>query len=307
MRWSKKGLVYVPDGTFAWARHSALTPTPVLMPGGFIRVFAGFRDEKGVSRIGFADVDVDDPLKVLHISEEPALDVGRPGMFDDNGVILGDVILLDTNVLRMYYVGFQVTEKIKFLAFSGVAESSDGGTTFTRLSEVPVMDRSDEGIFIRAIHSVRIEGGIFKVWYAAGSRFDQIDGLDFPNYTIYYSESTDGLAFPKTGRLCFEHIGDEYRIGRPRVYRRGNTYQMFYTVGTRRKTYLPGYAESDDGVVWRRMDDRVGIGPSSEGWDSLALSYPAVLDTQKKTYLFYNGNNMGMTGFGVAELARSSA
>jgi hypothetical protein len=276
------------------------------MPGGSIRVFAGFRDAEGVSRIGFVDVDAEDPTKVLRVSEKPALDIGRAGTFDDNGVILGDVLRRGDDVLRMYYVGFQLAKGVKFLAFTGVAESVDGGENFSRLSETPVLDRSDEGLYLRAIHSVHFEDGIFKVWYACGSRFETIDGVKFPNYTVYYAESADGLMFPASGYACLRHVGDEYRIGRPRVYRRDG-YRMFYTIGTRRKTYLPGYAESDDGIVWRRMDDQIGLTPSSAGWDSLALSYPALLETANTTYAFYNGNNMGMTGFGVAELERPSS
>jgi hypothetical protein len=116
--------------------------------------------------------------------------------------------------------------------------------------------------------------------------------------------STDGRHFVDDGPPAFAFRGDEYRIGRPRVYKHGAKYRMFYTVGTLRGTYLPGYAESDDGVTWRRRDEEVGISLSDSGWDSLALSYPALLEAQGRTYMFYNGNRMGQTGFGVAVLER---
>jgi len=206
----------------------------------------------------------------------------------------------------MYYVGFQLVAKAKFLAFAGVAESGDGGESFTRLSAAPVLDRADEGLFFRAIHSVRVENGRFRVWYGAGSTFETIDGTPFSHYTVFSSESADGLSFPRQGRQCLSHQGDEYRIGRPRIWRRGpSRLGLFYTVGTRRKTYLPGYAESqDDGLTWHRMDEQIGIAPGPEDWDSQALSYPAILETPKATWMVYNGNGMGATGFGLAELDR---
>jgi hypothetical protein len=40
---------------------------------------------------------------------------------------------------------------------------------------------------------------------------------------------------------------------------------------------------------------------SGDGWDSRHLSYPAVLPLQGKLLVFYNGNEMGRDGFGVAE------
>jgi hypothetical protein len=31
MKWTKKGLVYAPDGSHPWMRHAALQPTPLLL------------------------------------------------------------------------------------------------------------------------------------------------------------------------------------------------------------------------------------------------------------------------------------
>jgi predicted GH43/DUF377 family glycosyl hydrolase len=303
MRWIKQGLIYKPDGTPVWAQNSALTPTPLLM-GDTIRVYAGFRDNKGVSRIGYVDLDADNPSRILSISKQPVLDIGSPGNFDDNGVILGDVVSHGQN-LWMYYVGFQHVEKVKFLAFTGLAISRDGGNFFERVRQTPVLDRSDEGLFIRAIHSVQIEQGIWRVWYAAGSGWTYIDGKPYPDYHIRYLESRDGMNFGQEGQICIQPIGNEYRIGRPRVYRSGDAYWMFYTKGTTLLDYLPGYAESHDNLTWIRKDAEVGIELSSTGWDSQTLCYPSLVKYKKNTYVFYNGNNMGADGFGYAILGES--
>lgn len=181
--WQKKGFIYGPDERMAWAVHSALTPTPVLL-GDVIRVFAGFRDNKGISRIGYVDVTADNPSQILEVSPTPSLDIGAPGTFDDNGVILGD-IAWDGREWRMYYVGFQHVAGAKFLAFTGLAFSRDC-RTFVRSHNVPVLDRADEGIFIRAIHTVREEGDRWKAWYAAGNRWEIIAGQPYPSYEIRY-------------------------------------------------------------------------------------------------------------------------
>jgi len=295
------GLIYAPDGTSAWARHSALTPTPVLVDNETIRVYVGFRDERGVSRIGFVDVDADNPSKIKHVSRTPVLDVGLPGTFDDNGVILGDIVK-NGDELRMYYVGFQLVEKVKFLAFTGLALSSDGGLTFKRYSRVPVLDRSDDGIYIRAIHSVMIEDGVWKIWFASGNGWEWIDGKPYPQYNIRYTESTDGIKLSQENILCIDVEKNEYRIGRPRVYKRDKKYIMLYTKGAVNGDYLPGYAESFDGKEWVRQDDRLGITLSESGWDSKSLCYPSLLEHGGRVYMFYNGNNYGKTGFGYAVL-----
>jgi len=301
VRWIKKGLIYGPDGTYSWAKHSALTPTPVLIDANTIRVYVGFRDEYGVSRIAFVDVDANNPSKVKNVSKTPVLDIGLPGTFDDNGVILGD-ILENNNKLYMYYVGFQLVEKVKFLAFTGLAISSDGGNTFQKYSKAPILDRSDKELYFRAVHSVMIENGIWKAWCGIGSEWEWIDDKPFPKYHIRYFESRDGITFPKAGRVCIDFKGNEYRLGRPRVIREKEIYKMFYTKGTLQKDYIPGYAESDDGINWIRMDDKIGIKKSEKGWDSKHLCYPSVIQYKDRFYMFYNGNDYGKDGFGYALL-----
>jgi hypothetical protein len=202
--------------------------------------------------------------------------------------------------IYLFYVGFQLVAKAKFLAFSGVALSIDGGHRFTRLSEAPVLDRADGQTTIGAIHSAYFEGGRWRIWYASGNDWEIIDGRPFPQYHIRYVEAADLLALPRGGRLCVDVRGDEYRIGRPRVYRIGGRYHMYYTKGTRGGAYFPGLAKSDDGVHWTRHDDELGISLSHTGWDSETLCYPALISVRDQTYMFYNGNNMGYDGFGCA-------
>ncbi len=304
LSWKKKGLVYLPEENGGWRDNSALTPTAVQLEDESIRVYAGFRDKNGVSRIGFVDVDSDNPLKILRVSEAPALDVGGPGMFDDNGVILGDVIKVGSSIY-MYYVGFQLVSKVKFLAYSGLAISTDGGITFDRYSDTPVMDRTDEGKYIRAIHSVLYEDDVYKVWYACGNGWQLIDGKEYPKYDINYVESPDGVRFSNVGKkiLLNDASNQEYRIGRPRVFRWSDSYALNFTYGTLDGRYQAGQASSSDGVTWVREDEKLGLKTSQSGWDSIHLSYPSIITTaQGRTFVFYNGNNMGVDGFGFAEL-----
>jgi len=302
MKWSKLGHVFSPDGKVDWRKNSALTPMPFLLDERTIRVYAGFRDEEGISRIGYVDLDANEPTKVLSISERPVLDRGRDGCFDDNGVILGDVVRFGDKI-RMYYVGFQLVKRAKFLAFTGLAESSDGGNEFKRISEAPVMDRAHGGNMIRAIHTALYEDGLWKVWYAVGDDWQSINGNLYPKYNIWYTESADGIDFNHSSHLCVDVSGDEYRIGRPSVYKRNDLYYMFYTKGgVTGKDYFPGVAHSKDGKKWIRQDSEFGLELSTDGFDSKHLCYPRLIQVKDQTYCFYNGNNMGAEGFGVAEL-----
>ncbi|MDQ0649996.1 hypothetical protein [Pseudomonas cedrina] len=302
MKWNKLGHVFSQSGIDDWKSNSALTPMPILLNENVIRIYAGFRDKEGISRIGYVDVCANDPTLVLGVSEQPVLDRGRDGCFDDNGVIMGDIVRVG-DTLRMYYVGFQLVKRAKFLAFTGLAESSDGGNTFQRVSEAPVMDRAHGGTTIRAIHSVLFEDGVWKAWYAVGDSWELIKGKYFPNYNIWYTESADGVVFDRPGIKCIDVEGDEYRIGRPSVYKNNDVYYMFYTKGsTSGEDYFPGVAISTDGKSWTRCDAEFGLTLSPEGFDSIHLCYPRLVNASGKIFCFYNGNNMGAEGFGVAEL-----
>lgn len=302
MKWLKKGLIYEPPLDASWRDNSALTPTAFLLNEKVIRVYVSLRDKLGIGRIGYVDVDAKNPSEILKISKRPVLDIGRPGMFDDNGVILGDIIRVDGKIY-MYYVGFQLVEKVKFLAYTGLAISSNNGESFERYSETPILDRSAEALYIRAIHSVLYEDNKFKVWYATGSGWEKINGNDYPQYDISYMESIDGINFAAKGDKIIRNNTQnlEYRIGRPRVYKERGAYIMNFTYGTIDGRYKAGQSLSQDGINWFREDSELGIDLSESGWDSKHLSYPSIIKFQDRTYMFYNGNDMGVHGFGYAE------
>ena len=303
MKWIKKGLIYNVDERIKWATNTVSTPTPFLLSSDVIRIYASFRDNLGRSRIGYIDVDAANPNRILQISANPVLDIGALGMFDDNGVILGDLIRIG-NEIRMYYVGFQMVENVKFLAYSGLAISTDGGDSFQRYQPTPIMDRAANALFIRAIHTIIKDGDIFKIWYAVGNGWEYIDNKPYPQYNIRYTESKDGIHFEdNVGILGIDVQENEYRIGRPRVIKRSeNNYEMRYTFDTKNKEYIAGIAFSSNGKDWIRDDKKSGLYKSASGWDSEMACYPVEIETKYGTYLFYCGNGMGSGGIGYAQL-----
>lgn len=299
--WVKQGLVFdvARHSVGGWMRHSALTPTPWRLDADTLRIYAGFRDDEGVSRIGYIDVRADDPAAIVRVSAQPVLDVGRGGCFDDNGMILGDVVQ-GPDGLYLFYVGFQRVARAKFLAFTGLAVSHDGGESFQRRQETPILDRAPGRSTIAAVHSARYEHGRWRLWYAVGDDWEQIDGTPFPRYHIRCVETADLGAIPREDHLCLLPQGSEYRIGRPRVYRVGDRHLMYFTRGNTTGEYFPGLAESEDGVHWRRCDEALGLTLSEHGWDARTLCYPALIRHRDRLLMFYNGNDMGVDGFGVA-------
>ena len=305
MQWRKLGLVYGPDGTSDWARTHAMIPTPVLLDEDVVRVFATFCDEDGIGRPGYVDVAASDPTSVLGVSAEPLLDIGEPGTFDENGVLTCSVLQVAPGCWHLYYAGFELGTKIRYRLLTGLARSNDDGRTFHRVKRVPVLDRSDTELFFRGGPWCTKEGGLFRMWYVAGSGWLDLTGKPMPMYDLRYVESRDGVNWPPEGEV---HVAitrpDEHGFGRPCVIPKpGGGYRMFYSV--RRKSlsaYRLGYAESTDGRSWQRLDEQLNLDVSPGSFDSEAIMYAAPLQIGSKLYVFYNGNDFGRDGFAVALL-----
>jgi hypothetical protein len=302
MRWEKLGLVYVPDGSIDWMRSHAAIPTAIHLDANVIRIFLAFRDAANISRIGWIDVASGSDFKVLRISERPCLDIGRPGAFDDNGVLPIAVIRVG-NSLRAYYTGWQLTPRVRYLLFTGVAISSDNGVTFGRYSDTPVFERSSDELIVRSGPSILEHDGKWKAWYSAGSETIRIGSAQVPTYHFAYMESDDGLTWPATGTTVMEPSRpDEFGLSRPFVELKDRTYHMWYSVRSQSRGYTIGYATSHEGQFWIRRDDEGGLLPSSDGWDSEMVGFPSLIDTAAGRFMFYNGNDYGATGVGVARL-----
>jgi len=303
--WRKLGLVYGPDGSMPWAKSHAMIPTPVQLNKEVIRVFVTFCDEKGLGRPGYVDVSANDPLKVLGVSPQPLLDLGQPGTFDENGLLTCSVTALGNGKMFMYYVGFELGTKIRYRLLTGLAISEDGGETFRRYSPTPVLERSSTEMYFRCGPYCLSGQQRFRLWYVAGSAWTDLDGKSMPVYDIRYAESEDGIHWPDEGEVQISITeSDEHGFGRPCVMpRQGGGYRMFYSVRRRSfGAYRLGYAESEDGHVWKRMDDKLNLDVTPGSFDSDAIMYAAPIMIGDKLYVFYNGNAFGRDGFAVAML-----
>ena len=137
------------------------------------------------------------------------------------------------------------------------------------------------------------------MWYVSGTGWERRDGRPIHGYHIKYAESDDGLTWNRNGHVCIDYRDEsEYAIARPCVIRDGDRYRMWFCA--RGETYRLGYAESWDGLTWERRDEEAGLDPSSTGWDSEMICYPAVFDSKGRRHLLYNGNGYGASGIGYA-------
>ncbi len=313
-KWKKVGKIFSPTDlkTESWMKEYAQAPSAVIFEN-HVRVYFSSRalpDERGqyVSRLGYIDLKRDNLFEVLNISPEPILALGETGTFDEFGTNPVSVIKNDKEI-RAYYAGWTRCESVPFNAAIGLAISRDNGTTFRRLGKGPVLSFSPDEPFVLGSPKIRKFKDVWYLWYSSGKKWIKNDSKAEPVYKIRMACSEDGIQWKKVGKDLIESTLEENECqASPDVFFFKGRYHMFfsyrYNLNFREtnKGYRIGYASSDDLIHWVRDDSKAGISKSEEGWDAESISYPYVFELDNRILMFYQGNEIGRYGFGLAVL-----
>lgn len=300
----KKGLVY-PPGKYDWAQTHCQNPFAVQIDKNIFRVYFASRDKDNQARGGIVDIDFQNDCSIIKEYQNPILSLGRLGCFDDCGT-MPSTIVKEGNTWYMYYTGWSKAVKTPFTFYIGLALSHDGGLSFERYSEAPVLGRTMHDPLLAASPWVIKEGGVWRMWYVSATSWEHEGSSNKRKhyYHIRYAQSINGLDWITNGTVCIDFRDDEYAIARPVVLQENGVYKMWFCFRGGNSTYRMGYAESTDGIVWNRIeaDDSTSVPVSASGWDSEMICYPFVFDHNGKRMMLYNGNGYGQTGFGLAVL-----
>jgi hypothetical protein len=297
MAWQKLGQLVDGPGSVEWAATHAMLPTIHPRQDGHLDVYYSSRDAGGRSHVGRRTLDGDSIAPRADETPDLVLAPGPLGAFDDSGCQASWIVDTSDGPL-MYYNGWSLGRTVPFYFYIGAARRSPSGA-WTRISAAPILGRSAADPYLTASPCVLVENGRWRMWYVSGARWTMEAGAPKHYYHIRYAESRDGIAWQPTGVVCIDFASpDEYAIARPVVIRDGAVYRMWYTYRGRR--YRIGYAESPDGLTWKRLDHLAGIGTGPEAWDSEMVAYPFVFDWRSRRFMIYNGNGYGRTGFGLA-------
>lgn len=316
--WEKQGLVFDPKNhsTPAWMHGFAQAPSVVIFDN-FVRIYFSCRpipDANGqyVSYSSYIDVSRNNLKQILRISDQPILELGGLGTFDEFGIYPVSVIKKEDRFMA-YYAGWTRCESVPFNVAIGAAESFDQGKTFTKVGEGPLLSYSPDEPFILSGPKIRRFNDTWYLFYIAGSKWVLDNGKPEPVYKIRLATSKDGLRWEKVNKNLIEPKVEPLEAqASPDVFFADGKYHMFfcyrYSTDYRQKTrgYRIGYAFSYDLLNWTRNDEFAGITISNDsGWDSEMVSYPHVFELDNEWYMLYLGNAVGKTGFGLAKLKDS--
>ena len=302
--WRTLGNFFVPDGKLMWMRTHAAVPFAEVLDEGLYKIYFSARDEDNRSLTGWIVVDLDNPTRILSVSQEPILSLPKPGFFDEDG-IMGCQILEIQGRRHFYYIGWNRAVTVPFRNAIGLAVAASADDPFVRVSDGPIVDRSiHDNCFVASL-CVLPDAGLHRMYYLSCSEWTIADGKPRHRYHIKYAESRDGIQWNRDGTVAIDFkYPNEYAISVPRVVRTPNGYRMWYSYrgGPWSEAYRIGYAESEDGKIWERQDDIVNLPRSGTGWDSDMQCYPFVFNHRGSQHMLYNGNGFGRTGIGLAVL-----
>nr|WP_320118358.1 hypothetical protein [uncultured Marinifilum sp.] len=317
-KWKKLGRIFNPTNVknVYWINEFAQAPS-VLIFKDFIRVYFSSRPKPNnkkqyLSYTGFLDLDRNNLFDIINIASQPILPLGDKGSFDEFGIYPTSVIKNNDEIIA-YYAGWTRCESVPFNVAIGMAKSTNGGKTFTKIGNGPVLSYSLNEPFVLSGPKIRRFNNQWYLFYIAGCKWIPNEGKPEPVYKIRMARSKDGINWIKENRNLIENkIEEDEAQASPDVFFYDNKYHMFFcyrnSLNYRGKKggYRIGYASSDDLLHWKRNDNKAGITISEQGWDSEMIAYPHVFKLDQKIYMLYLGNSVGKYGFGIAELEEYS-
>lgn len=306
MRLKKLGLVLGREQFQDFSTH-AQVPTAFVLER-VVRVFYAARNSRGKSFTTFVDLDRSNPLEVVYHHKKPVFDTGKPGTFDEDGVMPSEILPVAGGIW-LYYSGWNQKVSTPYHNSMGLAFSADQGRTFTRVYEGPIFERNHLEPYVTVTPTLIKIGDQIKMWYVSGIRWLEVNGRREPLYVIKSATSKDGILWQRPALQVIPSKFELEAFSRPSVFQGDqNLHMLFCSRGSEdyrdgSQGYRLGYAVSKDlGETWNRSDESLIVDEPTGAWEDRMNCYPYHFKLDGKHLVVYNGNGFGQTGFGIGEL-----
>jgi predicted GH43/DUF377 family glycosyl hydrolase len=307
IHWKKKGLIFKFKSTFS---NYSQYPVPLKFKN-FIRIFFSTRDKLGRSLPLYVDVS-NNLKKVLFINRKPILTLGKPGSFDQTGVMPSEIIKIG-KLFYLFYVGWNSkVNTAPYLLNIGLAISKDG-KVFRKYSKVPIfynyknLDKKNKINFCGSSTVIKYKN-YFYMFYMSGKGWHNVNGRENPLYNIKIKKSKDCVNWVNIKKTAIELKNNEGGLTPGSVIKINKSFFMYYSYrgkdkfrNNEKNTYRIGVAKSENLINWIRQDNLMNLNITKNSWDANMLAYPKIIKLNKNYVMFYNGNGFGQSGIGIAK------
>jgi sucrose-6-phosphate hydrolase SacC (GH32 family) len=317
MKWKKLGKLFDPTRHALPSGCTQFAQAPqALVFDDFVRIYFSTRaldagNGKYLSHVAFVDMRKD-LRDVLRVSHRTVIPLGSLGCFDEHGIFPMSVVR-HGGAIYGYTCGWSRRVAVSVETAIGLAISRDGGLTFQRIGDGPVLAASLHEPYLVGDGFVKIVGDTFHMWYIFGTAWKRYaaDAAPDRTYKIGHAVSRDGIHWTKEEgrRIIDDRWGDGESQALPTVIAIAGLYHMFFCYRqsfdfrkNKDRGYRIGHAYSTDLASWTRDDDALRLDGTPGEWDSDMQCYPHVFECDGAVHLLYNGNEFGRCGFGAAVL-----
>jgi hypothetical protein len=266
---------------------------------------------KFLSHVAYVDMQKD-LRRVLRVSDHAVIPLGALGCFDEHGIFPMNVVRVG-DLVHGYTCGWSRRVSVSVETAIGLAISHDGGATFRRTGDGPVLAASLHEPCLVGDGFVKLIGDMFHMWYIFGTGWKRYPSNAPPDrtYKIGHAVSSDGRAWTKeeARQIVVDRLGPDESQALPTVIEIDGRHHMFFCYrqsfdfrSNAARGYRIGHAWSDDLHNWNRDDDDPRLRISPGQWDSDMQCYPHAFECDGQVYLLYNGNQFGRFGFGLSRL-----
>lgn len=296
IRFSKVGHLYKvdPHAHPKLLSHAA-NPLPVRLDGSVYRVFFSARDFENRSSVGAVDIDLAEG-EIVRRHSNVFFEHGPSNSFYSHGVSIGNCYSVG-NQTYMLFMGWR--NDVDEHWYGQIGRLIVGDDLDLKLdSSEPFLPLDEHDSISMSYPWVLFYKGKYRMWYGSTISWDAGNGEML--HVIKYAESEDGHTWQKFGQVIPSQLGVAQAFSRPtvKIDSSGQFHMWFsYRSGTG-ESYRIGYCSSANGLEWDAT--KLALNVSSEGWDSEMLEYPFVLEHEGAALMLYNGNNYGLSGFGMA-------
>lgn len=319
MQWKKLGKIFDPTRYKLPNDCVQFAQSPqALVFDDFVRIYFSTRsvdtsNGKYLSHIAF--VDLQKNLRdIIRVSDKTVIPLGGLGCFDEHGIFPMSVMRHGAAVYG-YTCGWSRRVSVSVDTAIGLAISRDGGLTFQRIGDGPVLAASLHEPCLVGDGFVKVFGAAFHMWYIFGTGWKRFSADAPPDrtYKIGHAVSIDGINWVKeeARQIISNRLGADESQALPTVIEIDGLHHLFFCYrqsfdfrNNKNRGYRIGHAYSDDLVNWTRDDGDPLLDVTPGDWDSDMLCYPHAFECDGKVYLLYNGNEFGRHGFGLAVLER---
>lgn len=294
------------DFSSSWSQSHTQMPTPYLHSEK-ISVLYTTRDSNGVSRIAVKDIDFD--LKAINSRnhQDPILDIGLPGTFDQHGVMCSS-ILRNQNEYLMYYIGWNTDTEYPYSLSIGLATSENWNSGFTKVNHEPIMKSSfDDGVF-STTPFVWKESERFNILYSKGKPWFRLDGQYESRYGIASATSKNGRDWTANPRPNPTVANEDSSYARPVMVDVQGISHIVYSIRSNKDfrtgdgTYRIRMSRIVSDSEWIDCTIEFEQNPLFKKHLSKMQCYAYPLQVNGRTLIFLNGDSFGKFGFAVAEV-----